>query len=277
MSWRTVVITKNCKLDYSLGYMVVRDVENTVKIHISEISVLIIDSTSVSLTSYLLNELIKSKVKVIFSDEKHNPASELTPYYGSHDSSLKLKNQTAWFVVSKNYEPFVFEKTVAVFENILDFNSYDKKLMTKSYPKLEQTANEMFYEDLSEIRQRLIEFGDKLCFEYDLDYSFNYDIPAIDILKLLSFGIRKDNANSMENIVLYMKLLKKYLGIKLFVTSGLWLYFTSAECDILNETLQAAGINVLNIENRLSEGMKNENESVYVIDNDLCEIVDNPS
>lgn len=123
----------------------------------------------------------------------------------------------------------------------------------------------------------MIEFGDKLCFEYDLDYSFNYDIPAIDILKLLSFGIRKDNANSMENIVLYMKLLKKYLGIKLFVTSGLWLYFTSAECDILNETLQAAGINVLNIENRLSEGMKNENESVYVIDNDLCEIVDNPS
>ena len=54
MSWRTVVITKTSKLDYSLGYMVVRDVEKTIKIHISEISVLIIDSTSVSLTSYQL-------------------------------------------------------------------------------------------------------------------------------------------------------------------------------------------------------------------------------
>ena len=31
MGRRTVVITKTSKLDYSLGYMVVRDVENTVK------------------------------------------------------------------------------------------------------------------------------------------------------------------------------------------------------------------------------------------------------
>ena len=70
MGWRTVVITKTSKLDYSLGYMVVRDVENTMKIHISEISIIIVGSTSVSLTAYLLNELTKSKVKVIFCDEK---------------------------------------------------------------------------------------------------------------------------------------------------------------------------------------------------------------
>ena len=42
MSWRTVVITKTAKLDYSMGYMVVRDVESTAKIHISEISVLVV-------------------------------------------------------------------------------------------------------------------------------------------------------------------------------------------------------------------------------------------
>ena len=74
MGWRTVVITKTSKLDYSLGYMVVRDVENTMKIHISEISIIIVGSTSVSLTAYLLNELTKSKVKVIFCDEKRNPS-----------------------------------------------------------------------------------------------------------------------------------------------------------------------------------------------------------
>ena len=85
MGWRTVVITKTSKLDYSLGYMVVRDVENTVKIHISEISILVVGSTSVSLTAYLLNELSKSKVKVIFCDEKRNSSFEVIPYYGSHD------------------------------------------------------------------------------------------------------------------------------------------------------------------------------------------------
>lgn len=58
MSWRTVVITKTSKLDYSMGYLVVRDVESTAKIHISEISVLIVESTAVSVTAALLNEMI---------------------------------------------------------------------------------------------------------------------------------------------------------------------------------------------------------------------------
>lgn len=62
MSWRTVVITKTSKLDYSLGHLVVRDVDNTIKIFINEISVLIIENTAVALTAALLNELTKKKV-----------------------------------------------------------------------------------------------------------------------------------------------------------------------------------------------------------------------
>ena len=68
MSWRTVVISKNAKLDYQLGYLVVRN-QDVVKIHINEIAVLIIETTSVSLTAALLCELTKKKVKIIFCDE----------------------------------------------------------------------------------------------------------------------------------------------------------------------------------------------------------------
>lgn len=96
MSWRTVVITKTSKLDYSMGHLVVRDIEKNVKVHISEISVLIVESTAVSVTAALLCELVRKKVKVIFCDEKHNPFSELTPYYGSHDCSIKVKRQILW-------------------------------------------------------------------------------------------------------------------------------------------------------------------------------------
>lgn len=95
MSWRTVVIANSAKLDYQLGYLVVRR-EDVVKIHISEISTLIIETTSVSLTAALLNELTKKKVKVIFCDEKRNPSSELISYYGAHDTSIKIKNQIEW-------------------------------------------------------------------------------------------------------------------------------------------------------------------------------------
>ncbi len=95
MSWRTVVISNSAKLDYQLGYMVVRQLD-TKKIHIDEIEMLIIESTAVSLTTALLSELTKKKVKVVFCDEKRNPSSELLPYYGAHDTSAKIRTQIAW-------------------------------------------------------------------------------------------------------------------------------------------------------------------------------------
>ncbi|NLL49705.1 MAG: type II CRISPR-associated endonuclease Cas1 [Eubacteriaceae bacterium] len=95
MSWRTVIINNRAKLDFKMNYLVVRG-ENTTKIHIKEISVLIVQTTAVSVTAALLSELVKNKVKVIFCDEKNNPSSELTPYYGMHKTSLMVRQQVLW-------------------------------------------------------------------------------------------------------------------------------------------------------------------------------------
>ena len=100
MSWRTVVVSSSAKLDYQLGFMVIRK-QDVVKIHISEISVVLIETTAVSLTAALLSELTKKKVKVIFCDEKRNPSSELTPYYGCHDTSMKIRRQMEWTADTK--------------------------------------------------------------------------------------------------------------------------------------------------------------------------------
>lgn len=90
-----VVISNTAKLDYKLDYLVVRQ-DITTQIHLSEISMVIIETTTVSMTASLLCELMKRKVKVIFCDEKRNPSSELIPYYGSHDTSIKVRNQVKW-------------------------------------------------------------------------------------------------------------------------------------------------------------------------------------
>ena len=86
MSWRIVVISKRAKLDLQLGYMVVRSEEVT-KIVLSEISTILIESTAVSITTSLIAELAKRKIKVIFCDEKKNPSCELVNYYGSHEKT----------------------------------------------------------------------------------------------------------------------------------------------------------------------------------------------
>ena len=91
--------------------MVVRGIDTT-KIFINEIGTLIIESTAVSLTTALLCELTKKKVKIIFCDEKRNPSSELIPYYGSHDTSEKVRSQIAWTIDNKKsvWTEIVIEK-----------------------------------------------------------------------------------------------------------------------------------------------------------------------
>ena len=96
MSWRTIVVRGCAKLDYKMDYLVIRKQEGTKRIHLSEIGMLIIESTMVSMTAVLLCELVRKKVKIIFCDEQHNPHGELLAYYGSHDTSSKIKKQVAW-------------------------------------------------------------------------------------------------------------------------------------------------------------------------------------
>lgn len=96
MSWRTVVITGCAKLDFRMDYLTVRKQDGTNRIHLSEIGILIIESTAISLTAVLIRELARHKIKVIFCDEQHNPHSELMSYYGSHDTSAKIKKQIVW-------------------------------------------------------------------------------------------------------------------------------------------------------------------------------------
>ncbi len=100
MSWRTVVISNTAKLDYQMGFLVVRGRETT-KIHLNEIAMLIVETTAASMTAYLLSELTKQKIKVIFCDEKRNPSSELIGYYGSHDTSAKIRQQIVWTADTK--------------------------------------------------------------------------------------------------------------------------------------------------------------------------------
>ena len=95
MSWRTVIITSRCKLDYKMGFMVVRS-EEIKKIFLDEIAVLLIENPAVSLTGCLLEALVEKKIRVIFCDARRTPNAELVPYYNSYDSSRKIKAQIAW-------------------------------------------------------------------------------------------------------------------------------------------------------------------------------------
>lgn len=103
MGWRIVSVSSVSKLDYKMDYLVIRNQEGTKRIHLSEISILLLESTAISLTAYLLCELNRNKIDVIFCDEKRCPYGMLSSLYGSHDTSLKYRKQAAWQQETKDF------------------------------------------------------------------------------------------------------------------------------------------------------------------------------
>ena len=128
MSWRTVVISNTAKLDYSMGYLVVRSSEEKKRIHLSEISVLVLETTSVSLTSYLLCELANQNISVVFCDQKRNPHGQYVSLYGSHDSSNKIRKQIVWEDSTKQliWQDVVVHKILGQ-ASVLRKNGYSSK------------------------------------------------------------------------------------------------------------------------------------------------------
>ncbi|OUP66199.1 hypothetical protein B5F12_01390 [Pseudoflavonifractor sp. An176] len=70
MSWRVVVVSSNAKVDYKLEYLVVRTVDEVKRVHLSEVGVLMLESTAISLTTYLLCELVRRKIMERVRDNK---------------------------------------------------------------------------------------------------------------------------------------------------------------------------------------------------------------
>lgn len=96
MSFRTVFIENQCRCSYQSGYLVVRKEDATAKIHLSEISSVILQTLQVYLSAYLLSELAKHKISLVICDEDHNPAGQFLPLYGAHNCSKRIVDQLAW-------------------------------------------------------------------------------------------------------------------------------------------------------------------------------------
>lgn len=211
MSWRTVVVSSSAKLDYQMGYLVVRK-DTTVKVHINEISTLIIETTAVSMTAALISELIKKKVKVIFCDEKRNPVAELMPYYGSHDTSAKVRRQIEWDKEIKTavWTEIVIEKIKKQKENLQFFNKEESILLQQYVEEIEfgDTTNReghaakvyfnaLFGKDFSRTEDTMTNAA--LNYGYSIILSaFNREIVANGYMT--QFGLFHDNMFNQFNL-----------------------------------------------------------------------------
>lgn len=212
MSWRTVIVSNRCKLDLKLGYMVVRG-EETKRIFLDEVALLLVENPAVSLTGCLLEALTERKIRVIFCDSKRSPMAELVPHHGSHDTTRKLRQQLSWSEEIKGtvWSRIVSEKIRLQAQHLADLKLQKAALLLESYlPQIEfQDAsnreghaakvyfNALFGKGFS--RREELPINAAMDYGYSILLSvFNREISAAGYITEL--GIHHDNVSNHFNL-----------------------------------------------------------------------------
>ena len=102
MGWRVIIVNTHSKLSYQNNHLIFKSSTKSEMIHLSEIDLLICETTDISITTMLLKKLADENILTIFCDEKRLPSSQMLPYYGRHDSSLQLTRQISWLEDKKS-------------------------------------------------------------------------------------------------------------------------------------------------------------------------------
>ena len=102
MGWRVIIVNTHSKLSYQNNHLIFKSSSKSEMIHLSEIDLLICETTDISITTMLLKKLADENILTIFCDEKRLPSSQMLPYYGRHDSSLQLTRQISWLEDKKS-------------------------------------------------------------------------------------------------------------------------------------------------------------------------------
>lgn len=96
MGFRTIAISSHSKLTYKNNHLVYKSAERMEMIHLSEVDVLICETTDIVISTMLINQLVGAGVLLIMCDAKRLPNSVVMPYYGRHDTSLQIQKQIEW-------------------------------------------------------------------------------------------------------------------------------------------------------------------------------------
>ena len=101
MGWRSIIINTHSKLSYKNNHLIFKSATQHEMIHLSEIDVLLLETTDITMTTMLIKRLVDENILVLFCDDKRLPIGKLLPFYGRHDSSLQLTKQINWKIDDK--------------------------------------------------------------------------------------------------------------------------------------------------------------------------------
>ena len=237
MSWRTVVISKRCKLDLKMGYVVTRG-EETKRIFLDEIAILVIENPD------FFREFLR-------------------------DISTQLDGFSGKAVLSRDDTPIGFLGNVELIDSFVSFEISRKTLLTKLVSQLESIAvSESNYLHTASLMGELEQYIQELSFELPCDILCS-KMSIGSVLRAVGIEISDDYANDLERLLDYMELTRELERDRLFLLVNLRSWYSDEEVSKFLSSILSHEYHVLLVDSISKVRLPNEER--VTIDTDLCE------
>ena len=180
-------------------------------------------------------------------------------------------NEGKFFLFDKNTELKIHNK-VEIIKDIFDLDINNKKILNKIYHELEELSiDSEFLLETKNMESNLLKYIYCLIEKYDYPLEIAKGLDLKELFKLLSVKLSLCFSNKVEEILEYIDLVSRILKKEIFVLVNLHIFLEKDDIVALCRECFYKKIKLLFVENQKPDIINNE-ERLFIIDNDLCEI-----
>lgn len=173
-------------------------------------------------------------------------------------------------IFSDNLKAIKPKGNIDFIQNYLELNM-SAAFIKKLYANIAGYCKTELPEETFVIEREIFDFLERINEEYDFDLTYKDDFDFNNFFKFMEVKPDINKERSIECLLDYILLMKKYLETKCFVLSCPHLYFSQEDLKMFYHDIKMNEICILVIESgQYFDKMKEER--LYVLDKDLCEI-----
>lgn len=198
---------------------------------------------------------------------------ENKPFYWTFSKYLydTFPEHLSFCSLIKNGEQQKIEDVSAYIYNPLDLNLNTKQNLNALYKILKKS----YFSELSASVQQMQDLLTQVCKEIRLDFdaelTMESSIRIDDIFKIGGLQFSETDSSLLERFVRYISIVKELQNVSIIFINHLHDYFENTEIEQLLKEMEYRGITLVNIETFVPQN-KLENETLCIIDKDLCSI-----
>ncbi len=183
----------------------------------------------------------------------------------------QTENEKGKFILGDEFAPISLSKNTELITQFIPFDCCRKTLVTKLYNFLKKEAvNSDMYSRTQSLFLEIIQYISQLIRNSDISAEYLTEPDLTAVFKSVDLKPCGNGGTLAEKIIDYFLVCYELEGEKLFVTVNLKTYLDDEQLSHFVRSIVSHKIKLLMIENTFRNPQ--ENEKIFIIDKDLCEI-----